>query len=769
MPRIIRKKILVTGVVQGVGFRPHVYKLALERALRGWVRNDASGVTIEAEGPGGAVAAFIKDISRRRPAAARIDSLSATLLRVRGEKTFSIARSGGRVPASAMIPADLALCADCRRELLNPRDRRHLYPFTNCTNCGPRYTIVKSVPYDRPSTTMAGFPMCPDCLREYGDPLDRRFHAQPNACQVCGPSVKLEAGGRVFHGPGALERTAALLFSGKAGALQSLGGFHLACRADKLKTVAGLRRVKRRPHKPFALMFPSTAAACEFCLVSKLEAAALSSPAAPVVMLRRRSAAFEAAAPGLSKLGVMLPYTPLHAALFRLLEKKGFTGPLLMTSGNFRDEPICRDLPEVRRRLSGVASFILSHNRPIHNRADDSVAFEAAGELRLARRARGFVPSSIKLAGGGGPVLACGADLKNAFCLTRGPEAFLSQHLGDLAEPRNQDFFRETLANLARLLKVSPALTAHDLHPDYASTSIALGLPGRKLAVQHHAAHALSVAAEYGLEEPFLGLAFDGTGYGSDGKIWGSEFLVFKNGTWRRAGHLKYFALPGGDLGASELWRPGLSLVKAAFGPGWAAAAGQLFKAVPAAGLRTVERMIDAGVNCPHTSSLGRLLDAFSFIAWVRSVATYEAQGPMELESLLPGTGTSLKTGARGAYRFGLNELSGRLEIDPAPAVRAAAADRVAGRSAALISARLHSGLASAAVETAVRLARAAGLKTVCLSGGVFQNRVLLELCASGLEKRGLRVYSNKLVPANDGGIALGLDRLMMILMFPRF
>ncbi|MDO8806370.1 MAG: carbamoyltransferase HypF [Elusimicrobiota bacterium] len=750
MSPIVRKKILVKGVVQGVGFRPHIYKLAAAHALAGWVKNDAAGVTIEAEGLPLAVAIFIGEITLKKPAAARVDSVSVSAVRVSGVKNFTITKSGGRAPASAIIPADLALCADCRRELLDPSDRRYLYPFTNCTNCGPRFTIVKTVPYDRPLTTMAGFKMCPDCLREYGDPLDRRFHAQPNACPVCGPSVKLEAGGKVFRGPAALEKTAELLLSGRVGALQSLGGFHLACRADDGGAMAALRRAKRRPHKPFAVMLPSAASAREFCLVSKLEAAALASPAAPVVMLRRRSGAFEAAAPGLSRLGVMLPYTPLHAALFSLLGKKGFSGPLVMTSGNFRDEPICKDSREVKARLSGAASFTLSHDRPIHNRADDSVAFEAAGALRLARRARGFVPSAVKLASGGRPVLACGADLKNVFCLTRGPEAFLSQHIGDLAEPRNQDYFRETLSKLRGLLKVPPGLVAHDLHPDYASTAIARALPGKKIPVQHHAAHALSVAAEYGLSGPFLGVSFDGTGYGSDGRIWGSEFLAFDENSWRRAGHLKYFALPGGDIGALEIWRPALALVKAALGPGWRETSARLFSEVPASKVLTVERMIEAGLNCPQTSGMGRLFDAFSFIAGVRAGATYEAQGPMEMESLLRGAKP------RGAYRFDLNSVSGRVEIDPAPAVKAAVADRLAGRPAAFISARLHAGLAAAAVETAARIAGAAGLKTVCLSGGVFQNRTLLELVTGGLEKKGLAVYSNRLVPANDGGIALG-------------
>lgn len=750
MSKIVRKKIVVKGVVQGVGFRPHIYKLALAGGLGGWVKNDASGVTIEAEGPGAALSEFIKDIRRRRPPASRIDSVSSSPLPVTGEKKFSIAGSGGRGPAAAIIPADLALCGDCRRELLDPSDRRYLYPFSNCTNCGPRYTIVRTVPYDRPFTTMAGFTMCQDCLREYRDPLDRRFHAQPNACPACGPSVRLEAGGKTLSGRAALEKTAGLLLAGRIGALQSLGGFHLACRADSVGPIEALRRAKRRPHKPFALMFPSLAAAGKYCLVSKLEASALSSATAPVLMLRRRSGAFEAAAPGLSKLGVMLPYTPLHAALFALLGEKGYGGPLVMTSGNFRDEPICKDLPEVRKRLSGAASFTLSHDRPIHNRADDSVAFEAAGELRLARRARGYVPSAVKLASAGAAVLACGADLKNAFCLTRGSEAFLSQHIGDLSEPGNQDFFRETLANLARLLKVSPAVTAHDLHPDYASSAIARSLPGRKLPVQHHAAHVLSVAAERGLEGPFLGLAFDGTGYGTDGAIWGSEFLVFEKKTWRRAGHLKYFRLPGGDIGALEVWRPALSLVKAAFGPDWREKAGPIFGQVPAGKVSTVERMLEAGLNSPLTSSMGRLLDAFSFIAGLRPEATYEAQGPMEMESLLE------RAPAGRGYNFSVRSVPAGLELDPAPAVRAAVSDRLAGKSPAYISARLHAGLAAASVGAARLLAEGAGLRAVCLSGGVFQNRVLLELVTAGLEKSGLAVHSNSRVPANDGGIALG-------------
>ncbi len=744
----IRRKILIKGVVQGVGFRPHIYKLALAYSLAGWVKNDAAGVTVEAEGLPQNVREFIRQIIPRKPPASRIDSVSVFPLTPVGEKLFAIAKSGGNAPAGAIIPADLALCGDCRREMLTPSDRRYLYPFTNCTNCGPRFTIVKTIPYDRPATTMAGFSMCPHCLREYTNPLDRRFHAQPNACPVCGPAVELTAGGKKYAGLAALKKTADLLLAGRIGALQSLGGFHLACRADAAPALRRLRAVKCRPHKPFAVMAASLSSVKKLCYVSKVEAVALASSEAPVVMLQRKGV-FAEPAPGLSRLGVMLPYTPLHAALFALLAKKGFTGPLVMTSGNLRDEPICKDAQEVSTRLDGAASFTLSHNRPIHNRADDSVAFEAAGELRLARRARGYVPAGIKLPAGGVTLLACGADLKNAFCLTRGSEAFLSQHIGDLAEPKNQEFFRETLVKFSGLLKVRPGVIVHDLHPDYASSYIAASLPGDKVAVQHHAAHALSVAAEHGLKDPFLGVSFDGTGYGLDGRIWGSEFLVFGKHTWRRAGHLKYFPLPGGDIGALENWRPALALVRAALGPSWRKSAGGLFKEIPAAKLNTVERMLETGLNCPETSSMGRLFDALSFISGVRTEATYEAQGPMEMESLLDGK-------KYGEYAFGLAQGETCLELDPGPAVKAALVDRLAGVKPGVISARFHAGLAAAAAAAALKIAGDAGLETVCLSGGVFQNRTLLEDLGRRLSNSGLKVLTNSRVPSNDGGIALG-------------
>ena len=749
MSGIIRKRILVKGVVQGVGFRPHIYKLAAAYSLSGWVKNDAAGVTIEAEGAQASLAGFIRDIALKKPPASRVDSVSASPVRPACGSSFIISKSGGAA-AAAIIPADLALCADCRREMADPADRRYLYPFTNCTNCGPRFTIVKRVPYDRPFTTMAPFKMCVACRGEYENPLDRRFHAQPNACPACGPSLRFEENGARGGAGSPLVFAASRLAAGKIGAIQSLGGFHLACSALDLKAVGRLRAIKDRPHKPFALMFADLAAAACYCRISSGEAAALLSMAAPVVMVKKRPGPdLEAAAPGLASAGIMLPYTPLHAALFAELARAGFSGPLVMTSGNFRDEPIARSVGEVRGRLGRLADFTVYHDREIHNRADDSVGFLAGGSFRYARRARGAVPGAVKLAAGTeGGVLACGADLKNSFCFTRGGEAFLSQHIGDLAERANQDFYLETMAKMRKLLKAAPRTIAFDLHPDYISSSIGRGLKGRKVPVQHHAAHALSVAAEHGFSGPFIGLAFDGTGYGTDGKTWGSEFLVFEGRSWRRAAHLKYFRLPGGDACAQELWRPAFALARAALGPGRAGAAAGIFKGIRSGGPATIERMLEAGVNCPETSSMGRLFDAFSFIAGVRAEATYEGQGPMEMESLF-------KRGA-GGYHFSSARSGGELLIDPGPAVLAALKDRAAGRSAAFISGRFHRGVAAMAVLTAARLALETGIKSFCLSGGVFQNRVLLKLVTDGLERRGFKVLSNLQVPANDGGVALG-------------
>ncbi len=750
MSGIIRKKIIIKGVVQGVGFRPHVYKLALERRLSGWVRNDSAGVTIEAQGRTADLDRFIKELEARRPPAARIDSLKTSALKKGAGGDFTIIKSGGRTKTEARIPPDLALCPDCRRELLDPSDRRYLYPFTNCTNCGPRFTIVKNIPYDRPLTTMKRFKMCPDCLAEYRDPLDRRFHAQPNACPACGPKVSVILGGRRFDGLSALELAAEYLAAGKIIALQSLGGFHLACDSGSAESVGRLRRLKDRPAKPFAVMAGSSVEAGKFCLLTEPERAILESSAAPAVMLKKKyPSALGYVAPGLDTIAVMLPYTPLHAVLFQLLRTAGFKRPLLMTSGNRRDEPISKDLMEAAANLKPLADLIVFHDREIYNRADDSVGFFAAGAFRLIRRARGWAPESVQLPSAGGVcTLGCGADLKSVFCLTRGREAFLSQYIGDQSEYKNQKFYAETLAKTRTLLKVNPVLIAHDLHPDYYSANYARSLKGVKIPVQHHVAHVLSVAAEHAIESPFIGVALDGTGYGADGHIWGSEFFVIKGNTWRRAAHLKYFALPGGDAAAREVWRSALSLLKAALGQGWRREAGALFSGVDAGMLDTVEQLAVKGLNAPLTSSIGRLFDAFAFIAGLGAEATYEGQGPMELESLCR------KPAARG-YSFALEKKDGVYIIDPAKAVLGALREPGPGRANA-ISEKFHAGLAAALIKTVSAISLETGIKTVALSGGVFQNRTLLTLGLDKLARAGFKVFANEKVPANDGGIALG-------------
>ncbi len=736
-------------MVQGVGFRPNVYKLALEHKVSGWVRNDLGGVTIEAQGPASALEVFISGIKHKSPPQSRVDSLTVSSLKPGPGGPFTIKESAAAGPSSAMIPADLGLCADCRREMHDPRDRRHLYPFTNCTNCGPRFTIVKTLPYDRPKTTMAPFKMCPACSREYHDPLDRRFHAQPNACPVCGPRVYCFARGRRVEGAKALSLAAAALKKGEIAALKSLGGFHLACDVSAAMPVARLRAAKRRPHKPLAIMAPSLAWALRHFDISSRERELLASPPAPIVTLRKlRPASFGAAAPRLSSVGVMLPYTPLHEALFAALAARGFAGPLVMTSGNRRDEPISKDDAEAEKALAGIAGFFLFHDRPIHNRIDDSVTFVGAGEPRYIRMARGAVPFAVRLPlRPKAPLYCAGSDLKSSFCLTRGDEAYLSQYIGDLEEAGNRDFHLETYRKMTALLGVKPRAAVADLHPDYFSSALPAKLGLKADRCQHHLAHLLSVAAENGLKPPFCGAAFDGTGYGSDGAIWGGEFLSVTGRSWRREGRLRPFRLPGGDAAALEPWRPLISMA-AECGP---AALAKAFRLAPSASaVSTVLKMGQAGVNSPLSSSMGRLFDAVACAAGLGTSSTYEAQGPMELESLCgdrPGSG----------YKFGVAGKAGSMELDWRPVLASALAEKGRGRArAAAIAGKFHLGLAEAAADILAAMARRLGVKEVILCGGVFQNRVLLEWTSELLAARGLRPLANRFSPVNDGCIALG-------------
>lgn len=743
-----RKKIFVSGIVQGVGFRPAVYRHAVENRISGWVINGPSGVVIEAEGLPGDLNNFLEAVSSRFPARAKIHRVTVEDIPPSGEQGFFIGKSLAGGDSRSIVPADLCLCPDCRSDISDKSGRRYLYPFTNCTNCGPRFTIVKKLPYDRPFTTMRDFKMCPECLAEYENPMDRRFHAQPNACPRCGPEVEsLSAGGKPLgKGVDALNIAAETIIKGGIAAIQSLGGFHLACDAANPETVAELRSRKNRPHKPFAVMVRDIGSAGELCRIAGPEAEVLGSVEAPIVMLKKKTAAFDRLAPGLKSFGVMLPYTPLHLVLFDILKERGFSGPLIMTSGNRSDEPICRTKEEALLSLQGIADVFIVHDRPIHNRCDDSVVFVHESKAVPVRRSRGYVPGSIRLSKSGKSVLGCGAYLKTTFCLTRGEEAFLSQHIGDLDEEASHKFYLEALSGMKAFLGVEPEIIAHDLHPDYPSTRMAAGFKGRKIGVQHHFAHIASVMAEHQLQEPVLGAALDGAGYGTDGTIWGCEFMEISEGSWKRLGRLKPFPLPGGDAAVFEIWRTAFSCLKT-FLPGeLEKSASALFSGVK--NTAVIEKMMDSGINSPLTSSMGRLFDAAAFLSGIRKEVSYEAQAAMELESLCR------RRPAR-PFKFAIHETGGMLEADPAPVLEAMLAEKGENRSAA-IAEKFHASVPDMVCAVISRLSKKTGIKTVALSGGVFQNRIILEWTSEGLSRRGFKVYANERVPANDGGIALG-------------
>ena len=964
-----RTRLAVRGIVQGVGFRPFVYRLAQSLGLSGWVLNGPDGVVIEVEGDAPRVAAFAPRLRAELPPLARITALEETPAVPEGATAFVIRESEEGDRPTALIPADIATCPRCAAEVNDPADRRHAYPFTNCTDCGPRFTIVETVPYDRARTTMRAFEMCPACRAEYENPLSRRFHAEPNACPACGPRVWLAAGGErgsgrvgewgnggvgegaggaagtgpgaaAGRGPGAaagagpgaaagapsdpsdqsdlsdavhrsdlndpLADTAALLREGRVVAVKGLGGFHLACDARSPAAVRRLRAGKRRQAKPFAVMVRDTAEAERHCTLSEAERSALEAPERPIVLLRARAGSDLAAevAPGQRTLGVMLPYTPLHHLLLQI-------GPpaLVMTSGNLSEEPIAHDNDEAAHRLAGMADAFLFHDRPIRTPCDDSVLRVFRGEALLVRRSRGFVPRAVRLPRAQTPVLACGGEQKNTFCLTRGDEAVLSQHIGDLDNVETLDYYARAIAHFGDLFRTFPAVVAHDLHPEYLSTRYALEAAGqgaRAIGVQHHHAHVVSCMADNGLEGTVIGVAFDGTGYGTDGTLWGGEILVASARGFRRAAHLRPVRLPGGEAairrpmrmayaylldafdGAGQTARqplpafdgagetagqplPGFDGAGQTVGqplPGFDGAgetagqsvpaftaeemAARLLPALAAEERAAVAWQVRTGTNSPFSSGAGRLFDAVSALLGICTEAEYEGQPAIELEMAagdalgapypfaLHGAGTAPGTpagapgaagtapGATGATsgmpgssaagipagapgRAGtapcttgttpcttstapcaagapsdppdrsdpsdLSDRSARPEecrpaerrspagaalpgaphsLDLRPAIREVAAARFAGEAAAPIAARFHATVAAAIVAACVRVARETGLDQVCLSGGTFQNMLLLEATVAGLERAGLRPFWHHQVPPNDGGLALG-------------
>lgn len=756
---ILRRRICLRGIVQGVGFRPFVYNLAKNIGIRGFVLNSSSGVTIEAEGPGAALDEFLLAI-HHPPPLAQIEELTSADLDPLGDEIFKIKESLAVDGEFALVSPDVATCDDCLRDIDDPENRRFGYPFTNCTNCGPRYTIIQDIPYDRPMTTMSGFRMCADCDAEYNDPTNRRFHAQPNACPRCGPSVVLTKSGTTFpaeeaYGDGqnvgeVFREARRLLHNGAIVGVKGLGGFQLACDAANESAARELRRRKKRSDKPFALMARDILDVEKLCLVSDADRELLLNPQRPIVILSRRPDAKIAPdlAPGNKTLGVMLAYTPLHCLLFadRPSNASEFTA-LVMTSGNISDEPIVTSNEEAWQRLSKVADYFLFHNRGIYMRVDDAVARTFENRPVVLRRSRSYAPHPIDLGAECTEVLACGAELKNTLCLTKGHYAILSQHIGDLENYETLEFFKETLANLKKLFRVEPRAVAHDLHPLYMNSRYAAELSLPKIGVQHHHAHVASCMAEHRIRGRVIGIAFDGTGYGTDGQIWGGEILVADFRNFERRAHLRYIPLAGGDAAVRQTWRPALSWLRESFGSQLPADL-SLFQKIPRREIDLVSRMIERAINTVRTSSCGRLFDAVASMIGLRHEVTFEGQAAIELEMAAQG-------GVEGAYSFDIDSNE-PAQIDMRPTIHEIVKDVQSREAVGVIAARFHNTMAAVIAEMCQRIRASEKLDRVCLSGGTFQNMYLLERSLALLRILGFEVFTHFAVPPNDGGIALG-------------
>jgi hydrogenase maturation protein HypF len=743
-----RWRIEVEGIVQGVGFRPFVYHAARRLRLAGSVRNDARGVVIEVEGDPRDLDAFVRALESDPPPLAIVERVTRSALPPAGEHAFRILESGPAEDRTVPVSPDVATCPDCLRELFDPADRRHRYPFLNCTNCGPRFTIVRDVPYDRSRTTMAAFPMCPACAREYGNPADRRFHAQPTACPACGPKASLlDGAGRAIACDDPVKEAARRLVAGEIVAVKGLGGWHLACDAANEAAVRRLRAGKQRERKPLALMPPGLHEARRLAELGPAEEALLQSWRRPVVLARARAGAPVApsVAPGHRDLGLFLPYTPLHHLLLRETDRT-----LVMTSGNLSDEPIAYKDEEALARLAGMAAAFLAHDREIHMRCDDSVARVVEGQEVLLRRSRGYAPQPVPLPFEAlRPILAVGAMLKCAFALVRGRHAFVGHHIGDLENYEAYRAFREGIPHLERLLGIAPAVVAHDLHPDYPSTRYALERAGiERIGVQHHHAHIAAVMAEHGLRGPVIGVACDGTGYGTDGTIWGGEILLADYAGFERAAHLEVVPMPGGEAAVRDAWRMAAAWLRQAFGPGGEAMAPRIAERVGPVRWGGLWRLLASDVPQPRTSSLGRLFDAVSCLLGLCDTADYEGQAAVWLEM-------EADESEAGAYAFGLGGEA-PLVLEATPVVRAIVRDLRDNVAPARIAARFHNGVVEAVVATCRRLRERTGVATVALGGGVMQNALLLGRLLRRLRAEGLEPFAPRRVPPNDGGLCLG-------------
>jgi hydrogenase maturation protein HypF len=755
-----RYEVLVRGVVQGVGFRPFVYRLAGEEGLAGWIGNDTDGVAIAIEGPAVRIEAFLRRLRTEAPPLARIDAVTARETAPQGEQGFKIVASAVRGQVSTGIPSDAATCADCLRELLDPADRRYRYPFLNCTNCGPRFTITRRIPYDRPQTSMARFKMCPACQAEYDDPANRRFHAQPNACWDCGPRLWLAGAdgaemGVVDPVAACIER----LMAGEIMAIKGIGGFHLSVDAINERAVMRLRERKHRYGKPLAIMVRNLDAAREVCVLTAEEEALMATPARPIVLARRREGCgiAEAVAPGIPWLGVFVPYAPLQHLLFADPRVRA----LVMTSANLSEEPIAIDNDEARVRLGEIADAFLMHNREILQRCDDSVAAVVDGAPQLIRRARGFVPLGVPMPLDAPPLLAVGGHLKSVFALARGGFAYQSQHLGDLENLIGLEFFRESLTHLMRTFEVEPEAVAHDLHPGYLSTSWAKewaserGL--RLIAVQHHHAHVAACMAEHGVGGPAIGLSLDGTGYGSDGHIWGGEVLISRVDGFERFAHLEYAPMPGGEAAIREPWRMALGALHAA---GFDVESPELVRLLGAKEVeaRVLRRMMERGVNSPRTSSCGRLFDAVAAVVLARRVVDYEAQAAIELE----GWAVDEPDGDDANFAYPLELRCGDWARREVTTLNAATLwgelleDLRGGVSKARMAARFHAGVARGFAQAAVLAREKTGIAEVAMSGGCMHNQRLARLLRARLEQEGFRVFQQARVSPGDGGLSYG-------------
>src|SRR5580704_7712686 len=748
--RVVRKGIDVAGIVQGVGFRPYVYRLANECGLTGLIANTPAGVSIEVQGDAEAVERFLERLPKEIPPRSKITVLAQRDAELQPETEFRIAPSRTGAAARALISPDVSVCEDCLRELLNPRDRRFRYPFINCTNCGPRFTIIHDIPYDRARTSMAKFKMCAACQAEYENPASRRFHAQPNACWDCGPQVALlGADGARIDVAEPIREAARLLQQGSVVAIKGLGGFHLACDAQNEAAVGKLRERKRRVEKPFAIMVRRVEDAARLCVADELSKKMMSSFERPIVLLPRRAevASVPGIAPGNRYLGLFLPYTPLHHLLFQ----SGKFESLVMTSGNLSEEPIAIDNEEAIRRLNQIADAFLVHDREIVRRCDDSVARVTAGQPQKLRRSRGFVPVPVQLEKETQAVLAVVGELKNTVCVVRGSEAFLSQHVGDLENLESYRFFEEAVQHLQRILETEPKVIAHDLHPDYFSTKWAQERTGVELVgVQHHHAHVAACMAENHLDGKVIGIALDGTGYGTDGAIWGGEVLVTDYAGFDRAAHFEYVPLPGGAAAIHEPWRMAVSYLAKHFGKDVEKLGLPFLAEIDSRKLSVVLQMMEREINSPRTSSCGRLFDAVAALVGLRGTVNFEAQAAVELEM------AARDSGSEAAYPLDLNLHGAIWQIGTKSLLEWLVRDVRKQTNVAEISRKFHNGLALVLVEAAEKIRERTKLNRVCLSGGCFLNALLLETMIAEMKERSFEVFFHTEVPAGDGGISLG-------------